>query len=66
MFFDLILHPIFFKKEIKSLISGSIAQFDRIVFPFACAAAIIAFSVAPTEIEGNLILLPMRPFLAEA
>ena len=60
------LLPKFFKNEIKSLISGSIAQLSNIVFPFACVAEIIAFSVAPTDIEGNFILLPVNPFLAEA
>ena len=45
--------------EIKSKISGSIAQFDSTVVPSAPHAAINAFSVAPTEIEGNLILLPI-------
>ena len=47
--------PDFFKKSIKSLISGSIAQFNNTVSPVACVAAMIAFSVAPTEIFGNLI-----------
>ena len=46
---------IFIKKLTKSLISGSIAQFDKIVFPLAKHDAIIKFSVAPTEILGNLI-----------
>jgi hypothetical protein len=44
------LQPILFKKFIKSFISGSIAQFDNIEVPFAKLAAIIKFSVAPTEI----------------
>ena len=58
--------PNFFKKEIRSKISGSIAQLDSTVFPSAPHAAINAFSVAPTEIDGNLILLPIRPFFASA
>ena len=41
--------------EIKSKISGSIAQFDSMVLPSAPQAAINAFSVAPTETDGNLI-----------
>ena len=53
------MHPISFKKFTKSLISGSIAQFDKMVVPFAKLAAIIKFSVAPTEILGNLILFPL-------
>ena len=62
----LILHPISFKKFTKSLISGSIAQFDNIVVPLAKLAAIIKFSVAPTEIFENLILFPLSPFGALA
>ena len=46
--------PAKFKKFVRSLISGSIAQFFKIVFPFARQAAIIEFSVAPTLILGNL------------
>ena len=60
------LHPNFFKNEISSKISGSIAQLSKIVFPFALYVASKAFSVAPTEIEGNLILVPIKPFLASA
>ena len=62
----LTLQPMFLKKLIKSLISGSIAQFFRIVFPFAKVAAIIKFSVAPTDIFGNLILFPFKPLGALA
>ena len=51
---------------IKSFISGSIAQFDNIVSPFAKLAAIIRFSVAPTDILGNLILFPFKPLGALA
>ena len=47
------LHPNLIKKLTKSLISGSIAQLDRKVFPFAKQAAIIKFSVAPTDIFEN-------------
>ena len=64
--FILIEIPNFLKNVIKSKISGSIAQFDSMVLPSAPQAAINAFSVAPTEIDGNLILLPIRPFLASA
>ena len=42
------------------MISGSIAQFERTVLPSAPKAARIAFSVAPTEIEGNLILVHFK------
>ena len=62
----LILQPSFFKNFTKSRISGSIAQFDRTVSPFALKAANIAFSVAPTEIVGNLIFAPVKPFFASA
>ena len=58
--------PDFFKKSIKSLISGSIAQFNNTVSPVACVAAMIAFSVAPTEIFGNLIFSPFKPSVALA
>ena len=44
------LHPNFTKKFTKSLISGSIAQLLKIVLPLARLAAIIKFSVAPTDI----------------
>ena len=60
------LQPIVFKKLTKSLISGSIAQLDNVVVPFAKLAAIIKFSVAPTEIFENLILLPFNPLGALA
>ena len=43
-------HPNLIKKFVKSFISGSIAQFFNIVVPLANVAAIIKFSVAPTEI----------------
>ena len=36
------------------------------VVPLAKLAAIIKFSVAPTEILGNLILFPFNPFGAFA
>ena len=58
--------PSLFKNKIKSRISGSIAQFWRIVFPFAPYAARIAFSVAPTETDGNLIFAPVKPIGASA
>ena len=62
----LILHPIFFKKLIRSFISGSVAQFLNFVLPLEKHAAIKTFSVAPTDIYGNFILQPFRPFFAEA
>ena len=58
--------PANLRKFVKSFISGSHAQFFRYVVPLAKEAAIITFSVAPTDIEGNLILLPISPFLASA
>ena len=54
------------KKLTKSLISGSIAQFDNLVMPFAKLAAIIKFSVAPTEIFEKSILFPVSPLGALA
>ena len=51
-----ILHPNFIKNFTRSFISGSIAQLFKIVVPLAWLAAIIKFSVSPTEILGNLIL----------
>ena len=62
-----IFAPALFKKFVRSiLISGSIAQFFKIVFPLASVAASIAFSVAPTEILGNLIIDPFKPLCAFA
>ena len=61
----LIANPNFFKKIIRSLISGSIAQFFRIVVPLALDAANKAFSVAPTDTVENLIVFPFKPFLPQ-
>ena len=61
-----ILHPVLIKKLTKSFISGSIAQLFKIVFPFAKFAAIIKFSVAPTEIFGKIYFDPFKPFGAVA
>ena len=52
-----IFAPDLFKKFIKSIISGSIAMFLIIVFPLHNVAAIIKFSVAPTDIVSNFNLL---------
>ena len=60
------LHPILFRKFTKSFISGSIAQFFKIVIPFAKLAAINKFSVAPTEIFEKQIFEPMSPLGADA
>ena len=49
---------------VRSYISGSIAQFDKTVVPSAIVDAIIKFSVAPTEILGNFIFVPLS-FLFE-
>ena len=54
------------KNLVKSFISGSIAQLDKIVSPFARLAAISKFSVAPTETFGNFIFAPTKPFGALA
>ena len=62
----LILHPILIKNLLKSFISGSHAQLLSMVLPLARQAAIMAFSVAPTEIFGKVILFPINPFLAIA
>ena len=61
-----ISHPNFTKKSTKSLISGSIAQLFKIVVPLAKLAAIIRFSVAPTEILEKRIFEPINPFGALA
>ena len=34
--------------------------------PFAKLAAIMTFSVAPTDTDGNLIFAPVSPFFASA
>ena len=60
------LHPALIKKLTKSFISGSIAQLLKIVVPLARLAAIIKFSVAPTEIFENRILEPIKPLGAVA
>ena len=55
--------PADLRKFVRSFISGSIAQFFNVVFPCARVAAIIEFSVAPTLIFENLILVPFSfPF----
>ena len=52
--------PALFKNCVRSLISGSHAQFMSFVFfPLAKHAAIIEFSVAPTLILGNFIVSPL-------
>ena len=61
-----IFDPALIKKLTKSFISGSIAQLLKIVVPFARVAAIIKFSVAPTEIFENRILEPIKPLGAVA
>ena len=50
----------------KIYANEGVAQFDNLVVPFAKHAAIIKFSVAPTEIFGNLIFAPINPFDAFA
>ena len=60
------LPPNLLRNFIKSFISGSIAQFFKTVFPLALNEAKIAFSVAPTEILGRVILFPFNPSFALA
>ena len=60
------LQPNFFKNFIKSSISGSIAQLLKIVVPLARHAAIIKFSVAPTDIFEKRIFAPIKPLGALA
>ena len=61
-----ILAPIFFKHEIKSTTSGSLAAFVITVVPLASTAAIIAFSVPVTVTVEKSILPPLRPPFAFA
>ena len=61
-----ILAPIFTRQSIKSPTSGSQAALLIIVVPFASDAAIIKFSVAPTEANLNFILQPFNPLGALA
>ena len=58
--------PAVLRKFVRSLISGSIAQFFIVVVPFARQAARIEFSVAPTDIFENLISEPTNPSRAFA
>ena len=62
----LILHPNLIKKLVRSFISGSIAQLFNIVVPLARHAAIIKFSVAPTDIFEKRIFDPFNPLGATA
>src|SRR3712207_4461332 len=55
-----ILAPILFKNIAKSSISGSSAEFSIMVSPLANVAAIIIFSVAPTDGKSKYILLPIN------
>ena len=50
--------PILFRKLARSTISGSSAAFSMVVVPSASTAAIMMFSVAPTEGKSRYILLP--------
>ncbi len=58
--------PIPHRKSAKSIISGSLAAFSIVVVPLARHAAIIRFSVAPTLGKSKYILVPTRPFFADA
>ncbi len=53
--------PIAHRHLARSVISGSRAAFSMTVVPLARTAAINAFSVAPTETIGKLIVPPTRP-----
>ena len=64
--FPSILAPIRSKQSIKSPISGSQAALLIIVVPLASEAAIIKFSVAPTDANRNFIGHPFNPFGAVA
>ena len=61
-----IFAPIAFRQFPRSIISGSLAALMIWVLPLARLAAIIVFSVAPTDTTGNTILFPTRPFLHRA
>ena len=61
-----IFAPILFRHSARSDISGSRAAFTNSDVPLASTAAIIAFSVAPTDTIGNTICPPRRPFGARA
>ena len=57
-----IFAPISIKKLPISTISGSRAALSITVVPLASTAAIMMFSVAPTDGKSNSILVPVRPF----
>ena len=59
----LIFAPILIRSSARSTISGSLAEFLIIVSPSANVAAIIRFSVAPTEILFRCITDPFNPSL---
>ena len=56
-----ILAPIAFRQLARSIISGSRATFTNSLGPLARAAAISAFSVAPTDTIGNTTRPPLKP-----
>ena len=58
--------PIFLKQFARSTTSGSRAALRITVSPRARVAAIIKFSVAPTEATGSSIRAPLSPFGAFA
>ena len=53
--------PHLLRKSQRSIISGSLAALTIVVVPFAVTDAKIAFSVAPTLGNENVIFLPIRP-----
>ncbi len=61
-----IIAPILIKHSIMSPTSGSQAALVITVVPLAIEAAIIRFSVAPTDANGKFIAHPFRPLAAVA
>ena len=61
-----IFAPIAFRQLARSIISGSRAAFTNSLGPLANAAAIRAFSVAPTDTMGNTTRPPLKPLDARA
>ena len=58
--------PIATRQWARSVISGSRAALSSTVVPLASAAAIIRFSVAPTDTLGKVKRAPLRPLGALA
>ena len=57
--------PMEFRKLARSTMCGSLAAFSMVVVPWASAAAIMMFMVAPTDTTSRYTGAPTsRPFLA--